>query len=331
MKGSDSRDALFARLFGINALVQSNALFTRSTPLSTFQQIIEELTTLGQAKGWLRESAWWGIQSITEKLLKSDVAWKSQAVEALVERVYGDKSWSQEKVALTLLLEQHGSKLEWKTLLQPTFKHTPLLHSSNLIILGKLLKESDVEDEEEGVKVAESTGSWKPQLHYVWNTILEAYFPSSQSPPNSAQASFQDFFRVVVDESLFSNSSSSERKYWGFSVLAKALALVPGDQLPLLFTPNVMRSWTNNLASSDRYLHQIAVSLAKQIQDAVKANPSVGFTLLATLVGRGRTDFDKATKTKTVEGILNSLSVEGVGEYISFLQRIVLGSEEKNG
>lgn len=60
-------------------------------------------------------------------------------------------------------------------------------------------QESDIEDEEEGV-ASSSTGSWKPQLHFVWNTILDSYFPSSgTSSAKSGQAQFQDFFRVVVD------------------------------------------------------------------------------------------------------------------------------------
>jgi DNA polymerase phi len=60
-------------------------------------------------------------------------------------------------------------------------------------------------DEEEGTKLSTSTGSWKPQLHFVWNTIFDTYFPSSPSAVSEAnRASFQDFFRTVVDgESLF--------------------------------------------------------------------------------------------------------------------------------
>ena len=111
------------------------------------------------------------------------------------------------------LAATNGQKLNWKSLFQPSFKHVPLLHNSNLVVLGKLLKvrtpsarmvdaklqESDVEDEEEGIKVAESTGSWKPQLHYVWNSIFETYFPKSQPSVKNGRASFEDFFRVVVD------------------------------------------------------------------------------------------------------------------------------------
>lgn len=92
-----------------------------------------------------------------------------------------------------------------------------------------------------------------------------------------------------------------------------------------------MRTWTNNLASSDRYLHQMSVNLAKQIQEAVKANPSVGFTLLSTLQGKGSVDFDRVTKSKTVEGILGSLNQEGVRDYIQYLQNMIVGGEDKNG
>lgn len=105
---------------------------------------------------------------------------------------------------------------------------------------------------------------------------------------------------------------------------------MPAEQLPLLFTPNVMRNWTSELASSERYLHKSAVNLAKQVQDTVKENPTVGFALLSALL-KGKGDFDKVTKTKTVENIMNSLSEEGVKQYVAYLQAIVVGGEEKNG
>ena len=88
----------------------------------------------------------------------------------------------------------------------------------------------------------------------------------------------------------------------------------------------------NNLSSSDRYLHKAALQIAHALQDIVKANPTVGFTLLSQLVGRhGRPDFDKITKTKVVEGIMGSLTVEGVMQYVEYLQGIILGQEDKNG
>ena len=55
-----------------------------------------------------------------------------------------------------------------------------------------------MEDEEEGISVAGSTGSWKPQLHFVWDIIFDEYFSDKRSDA-AGRAPFQDFFRVVVD------------------------------------------------------------------------------------------------------------------------------------
>lgn len=105
MRGPDVRDALFARLFGITSIIQSGSLFASSSSLETFDRVIDNLLELGLAKGWLRESAWWGILCATEGVSKSDVEWKDHAVDIVVEKVYADKAWSQEKIALTLVLE----------------------------------------------------------------------------------------------------------------------------------------------------------------------------------------------------------------------------------
>ncbi|OCF44480.1 DNA polymerase phi subunit [Kwoniella heveanensis CBS 569] len=327
MKGSDERDMMFARLFGLTSIVQSKSLFAAS-PSATqadFQQVVHELIKLGQGKAWIRESAWWTLIGAVQGLLESDVEWKDAALEQVVKVVLGEKGWTQEKVALVLLLEDKIKTIDWKTHFAPTFKYTPLLNSHNLVTLGRVLKEASAEDDE-GV-AASTSGSWKPQLHFVWNIILDHYFPSKAGSPTAGgtEAPFQDFFRVVVDESLFSNTASPQRRYWGFQVFERALPLLPASQMPLIFTPNFMRCWMNNLSSSDRYLHKAALGIAKRVQEVTKENPKVGFTLLSQLVGKhGRQDFDKVTKTKTVENIMGSLNAEGVKDFVAYLQEVIL-------
>ncbi|WVQ94762.1 hypothetical protein IAU59_001843 [Kwoniella sp. CBS 9459] len=326
MKGSDERDMMFARLFGLTSIVQSKSLFGPSATQADFQQVVHELTTLGQAKAWIRESAWWTLIGAVQGLLESDVEWKDAALEEVVNEVLGEKGWTQEKVALVLLLEDNVQTIDWKTYFAPTFKYTPLLNSHNLVTLGRVLKEASAEDDE-GV-AASTSGSWKPQLHFVWNIILEHYFSKSaatSSTVSGSEAPFQDFFRVVVDESLFSNTASPQRRYWGFQVFERSLPLLPASQMPLIFTPNFMRCWMNNLSSSDRYLHKAALGIAKRVQEVTKENPKVGFTLLSQLVGKhGRQDFDRVTKTKTVENIMGSLNAEGVKDFVAYLQGVIL-------
>ncbi|OXH24380.1 DNA polymerase phi subunit [Cryptococcus neoformans] len=323
MKGSDERDMMFARLFGMTAIVQSQSLFAPSATKDDFRGVIEELEKLGQAKAWMRESAWWTLVQSVLLLLGSKVQWKEDALHEVIDVVFEEKGWTQEKVALVLTLEQSGIDIDWKTYLAPTFKHNPLLSIHNLVTLGRILKET-TGDEEDGVS-ATITGSWKPQLHFVWNIILDRYFGSSAL--STTLAPFQDFFRVVVDESLLSNTSSPQRRYWGFQVFERALPLLPSSQMPLIFTPNFMRCWMNNLSSPDRYLHKAAQQIAKKVQGIIKENPKVGFTLLSQLVGKhGRPDFDKVTKTKTVESIMGKLNEEGVKDFVDFLKETILGA-----
>lgn len=88
-----------------------------------------------------------------------------------------------------------------------------------------------------------------------------------------------------------------------------------------------MRCWMNNLSSPDRYLHKAAQQIAKKVQGIIKENPKVGFTLLSQLVGKhGRPDFDKVTKTKTVESIMGKLNEEGVKDFVDFLKETILGA-----
>ena len=56
------------------------------------------------------------------------------------------------------------------------------------------------------------------------------------------------------------------------------------------------------------------------MQDHVRRNPALGFTLVLQLTGiHGSQQFDKMTKTKTVETILNSMDVEGIKGYVEYL------------
>lgn len=230
-------------------------------------------------------------------------------------------------------------------MLAPAFKHPQILASANLVALARILKETTADADDEGA-ASSSTGSWKPQLHFVWGLILDAYFKEGSNKLSSLgeKAPFEELFRVTVDrksssngsihtdgliESLFASTSSSERKYWGFQVFEKSLPLLSSEQMPLVFTPNFMRSWMNNLSGEDRYLHKVAVRIAKLVQDVVKSEPKVAFTLLSQLVGKhGRPDFDRVTKTKTVEGIMSNLSGEGVRDYVTYLQRLITDKSE---
>jgi DNA polymerase phi len=208
------------------------------------------------------------------------------------------------------------------------------------------LQESSFEGEDASAQAG--AVSWKPQLHFVWDTMLERVAKKSEDT-----SSLPDFFRIVVDgtcpfcncsepwinhypESLFSNTSSQQRKFWGFRIFQKALPLASEDAIPLMFTQNFMRTWINHLSKKDRYLHKIAIETvsrlifrctkclfriqAAEIQAFVQKNPRLGLSFVLQLTGvHGSQQFDKLTNTKTLESLLASMDASGITDYVAYL------------
>jgi DNA polymerase phi len=226
MQGHEVRDQIFARLFGLVSVIQSGLLWresTLSTPqssrilvstLGNFQTACNELLSLGERKSWLRESCWWALGLVVDGLETARVPWKAEALGWILEKVFAEnKTWTPEKLAFALNVERMDLPLSWKDLLAPTFKGAHLLATGNLPTVARILRvkylfsvelafterliqEAPLDDE--GDHRSKSSGAWKPQVHYVWDAILKAYF-SSNASKLAGRASFQDFFRVAVD------------------------------------------------------------------------------------------------------------------------------------
>ncbi|KIK59830.1 hypothetical protein GYMLUDRAFT_44297 [Collybiopsis luxurians FD-317 M1] len=329
MSGQEERDILFARLFGMTAIIQSG-LLVRTKPLPTsqssathasslagYEQVLRELLVIGEKKAWLRESAWWAISLAADSLKAAEVPWKGEAVSTTVQHLFVEnKVWSAEKIALTLKLQNYFEDLVWHDLVSPTFKNPDLLSNSNLQNIALILKDSNTDATAGETPKIAAAGGWKTQLHFVWDIMLNRLLNTT----NTSKSNFPEFFRIVVDESLFSSNASPERKYWGFQVFQKALPLVPEDKIPMLFTKHFMRTWINHLSKQDRYLHKAAKQTAVEIQTFVQRNPRFGFALIIQLTGvHGSQQFDKLTKTKTVESILSAMNANDIKQYINYL------------
>ncbi|KIK06531.1 hypothetical protein K443DRAFT_89113 [Laccaria amethystina LaAM-08-1] len=340
MTGQEERDVLFARLFGIMSIVQSG-LLVRTGPLSTsassatlpstlssYEEVLSQLLILGEKKSWLRESAWFTIKLAIDAIEESEVPWKNEAIESTLKQLFIDnKIWSPEKVALALKLQDLFSHRNWNDFFSPPFKNSDLFSPANLQALSKILKGSTTDEDGQKDPTKAPSGSWKPELHFVWDIIFDQLLPGPNGEPS--RGSFQEFYRVVVDESLFSSTSSPQRKYWGFQVFQKALKRVNEDSMPMLFTKNFMRSWINHLSKQDRYLHKIALQTVKEVQAFVQDKPQLGFALILQLTGvNGNQQFDKFTKTKTVESVLASLDAQGIKNYIDY---ILTQTDESDG
>ncbi|WFC93747.1 DNA-directed DNA polymerase [Malassezia brasiliensis] len=323
MSGQEVRDAQFARLFGIYALVRSRLLYhAASSSLMTFQRTFELLLTIASYKSWLSESCGYVLLESLAPLSHDHVhrpAWAHEALEWVAQRVGSTKYLSPPLLALLATLARIDPSISLEGRIPAPLKSANLLASNNLPVVARVLREatplymgSDA--------VPPTGGTWNTKPPFVWDTLLDAYFTNAV-PPNSAP--FADFWRVAVDESLFANQASPERKSWGFQVLHYTLQRAPADLLPFLFTPNLMRTWVNQVSVKDRLLHSMAQKTVEYVSDAVKRNPTAGLALVTQLLGEhGRQNFDKVTHTKTIESILSSLDESGIQRYLAYLRGV---------
>ncbi len=153
ISGQEERDILFARLFGITAIIQSGLLVrtdplsqspsssTDASSLSAFNEIIAELISISGKKSWLRESVWWSLILALDALYKSTVSWKEDAFQYVFQVIYhADAQWSPEKIAVTLSLQVMQPAKDWRQFTAPTFTNPDVLSTSNLHNLAQILK-----------------------------------------------------------------------------------------------------------------------------------------------------------------------------------------------
>lgn len=148
--GQEERDNLFARLFGLMAVIQSG-LIVRQKPLhcssklpsslAGFEKLLQELLLLGEKKSWLLESSWWTLLQAVNKILSSDVTWKDAALDIVVKQIFTPETvWTPEKVALALTIEGACPTKEYAKYFSPAFKNSDILSLQNLNVLGRILK-----------------------------------------------------------------------------------------------------------------------------------------------------------------------------------------------
>ena len=127
-------------------------------------------------------------------------------------------------------------------------------------------------------------------------------------------------------ETLFATSSSKERKYWGFSLFQRMIPDTPADSLSNLFTKNLMRCLINQLALPERYLHRAAEKSIKAIFARARSNTNTNAPLLKALLDpvNGEINFDKSTKTKTVEKLTSILNDPAFEQVVEIYQDLIL-------
>jgi DNA polymerase phi len=311
MKGKEERSVLFGRLFGFQALINSQVLINHTYCNGDIvHQFIQQLLELSNEKSWLRESATFTLCQFIKVLdsdecdLGADLV-RNAYIFVLQETNNQKLNLSTEGIAIYLSIPNADSLVKEVTNVNSGWKNGNPFSKGNLPVLAKALKDVEIVDEDEEQKENGNSkkklqkGTWTPQIPFVWDLIISHFNEfgvgadedaedeemgkkrkktsskksNKMSKTISELVNLKEFWLVVIDQSFFSEKSSHERKYWGFVIFQKFLqSLSRPEQVQYLFTPNLLRCLINQTGQSDRYLNKVAGQTLATIQQVSKKN-----------------------------------------------------------
>ncbi|KAF9993768.1 DNA-directed DNA polymerase [Entomortierella chlamydospora] len=324
MKGKEERNHMFGRIFGYMSIIQSNMLTRPRTTEEDIKLIVDNLIEYSQEKSYLSECCHQVLVTMIPQIVNHP-----KSIKYIADNIFADGVNTPDELSVAMVLKEHldnvnkqlpkDEQIDWTKTLGKSWKNPIILHSSNLKFLGLLLKEATTE---EGTQAA---STWSQNLHPVWDRVLAQYFGASAPTPQIAP--FNDFWNVVIDSTLFDSSSSHERKFWGFQIFEKVLPVLGENQIPLVFTANFMRCFVNNLSSEDRFLNKAAKHTMAAMHATADTNEAVRLTLITQLLDKNP-NFDRMSRSKTVETLLGGLDVSHIQHYLQYLTKAFLQHDE---
>ncbi|RKU40610.1 DNA-directed DNA polymerase [Coniochaeta pulveracea] len=292
--GQEERDHYFGQLFGIECFVRAGILFKEK---ARWLAVLDLLLKLSEKKVWLRPQCGWIIVQAVRQM-KPKLA--STTLQTLADRGHGQ---TPEGAAIWIAaMDCFGDELKL-----PAKPWTDPLSLRSLPDLTLSLRDSgrDTSNDREQTKGKPKQNNWTPQLHFVWDVLLDHF---KSQPQNSASVTnFSNFWNKVVDESFFSKNASENQKFSGFMIFQKMLD--EGAACPFIvdniFSKNLMVCLMNQASKEDRYLHRAALKALKSIEATAQKEPSIIVPVLKHLLGKnGGYNFDQRTNTKTIDKVL---------------------------
>lgn len=369
MKGKELRSVLFGRLFGFQALVNSGLLLEASSSQEDIQKFVSLLVLLSGAKSWLRESAMFTLCQFLGTYLGSDLYDEATLVGFLQSISDEELNFTTEGLAVYLVIPQPLRSIAAQQVTGSSlWKNGDPLSSGNLVTLAKVLKDVDVvaedasddsESKPQKNKNSKQKGTWSPRIPFVWEFLVKhfaaeisegdfdevmessskkrkksgAQKSKKKAKTESTSISLKEFWKVVVDETMFAEKASSERKYWGFEVFNQFLTALPASSVSDLFTPNLMRCLINQSAQTGRLLNKISTKTINTIIEVPQKDLSKVVPVLTRIIDEangGTWNFDPITKSKAVDALIGVLGYVEDVELVSNHQVDSLVSDIKD-
>ena len=320
LKGSEERAILYGRVFGFAALLRAecNQDWVSTEELQT---IFTSLFEIASKKPYLRELC---LGIVLDKCRQFD----NEDLFQWICDQQSDQELTYESLTLMMYLKSRIADLKLPELFSLWPDNQAILTSINMAHIAACLKDSH--------EIAH------PRVHSCWSTWFTCILDQCTS---DSYALFQDFWTMVIDQSLF-QSSSLERKFSALRLFEMALPLALEKQIPaaILFTPHFVRCLVSSVTNPQLNLHKMARSTVQVILKYAENNRALALQFVAALSGVKKFGVDslvglqKTVKSKQLveEILLAGLAgdeeerVRGIEEYLEWLMKTFCNQQESS-
>ena len=344
----EEREHQFGRLFGAESIIKSGILFQPSVEIENWDNVLDIIYELAKKKSWLREECGFILFNSTQVLKDKEPRYAQLIIDKLL--AYGLSKTSQ-GVAIWTGIQAAFPSIDFPQ--GVWHKKDPLNRKDSSRLIQILMEAPTASSSQEGTELeATAKGVWASKLPFAWDVILaellnvQSRYPQKNThlPKRIKLITFWEecidskspHMRVVsalrMPESFFAASSSEERKYWGLLLFQRMINEAPVKMLSGLFTTNLMRCLINQLASPERYLHRVAETSTKAIIARARSNSDTKALFLEALLNpiKGDINFDKTTRTKTIETLGSLINDPTFKQVIEIYEDLFLRPEAED-
>ncbi|XPS98905.1 DNA-directed DNA polymerase [Ascochyta lentis] len=323
--GRARRDHLIGKLFGYKAIMQSSIVIEPELSMECWNKLLDHIYGMARDIPWLREECGMVLVEAV-KSLKAQPQFELCAEEAIKRLTPFKLVSTPQGVAVWLTVRASYEKI----LPDGVWHQKDPLSRKERPRLAKLLKEDfHIDSENAKDEKAIKSAAANPNPTFAWDLVFGEILRRDEDNKGSAKEppkpEFPQLWIDVVDNNLFSTNSSHERKSWGFKLFSSMITRVPAWAVSALFSPNLMRTVINQSKKDDRFLHTAALAALKSVQSRVEQDSSSALPIVVALTTKhGIAEFDKVTKTKTLEQILIATDDSALKKIVRHLKSVIL-------
>ncbi|KAF4548989.1 DNA polymerase phi-like protein [Elsinoe fawcettii] len=322
----EKRDHQLGRCLAFRAIIQSKALHGRAAAdgVPALNQLLDHVFDLYKQAPFIRQECGTTANSVvsTARFTQSP----APAYATALLHAYHKHGISKTSEGLAAWLDAQSLFPESLDLPAGVWQKDDPLHPQERSTLVKILRDNLNETGSETASVPLSTGQAQKIPCAAWLPTLTAVADRTKlaGTEKTDTAFFVQFWKEAVDDAFFSAKASSERKAIGLQVVRLAIARLDTSLVGEVLSPHVVRCIINQRSSPSNSLHTAVEVPLKALCQRSKQDPEVAAIFLRAIIDKsGLPNFDRLTRTKTIDELLSHVAAEDVEQILDIVDNTI--------